>query len=83
MVYLDLPRYVWMDLKTPSARYSCIPIVVIGILLTAATGVLGVICMKNFGRGLKAYVQRGRSKKERQDVEMASKNDTAWQIDED
>lgn len=44
---------------------------------------LGYICMNNFGRGLKMYVQRGRSKKTRQDMEMNKTANTDWQIDED
>ncbi|KAL1936028.1 hypothetical protein VTP01DRAFT_162 [Rhizomucor pusillus] len=62
--------------------YTWICLVIIGILLDIATGVLGYMCMRNFGRGLKAYVQRGWSKR-RQDLEMKQTTDSNWQIDED
>lgn len=60
----------------------CVDIVAIGIVIDLSSGVLGVFCMLNFGRGLKSYVQRGRTKKTRQDLEM-NKANSNWQIDED
>ncbi|CDH60814.1 hypothetical protein RO3G_11563 [Lichtheimia corymbifera JMRC:FSU:9682] len=62
--------------------YTWICLVVIGILIVAATAGLGLVCMNNFGRGLKMYVQRGRGK-QRQDLEMAKNTDNNWQIDDD
>ncbi|KAI9319479.1 hypothetical protein BX666DRAFT_1926425 [Dichotomocladium elegans] len=63
--------------------YTWICLVLIGVLINVATAGLGFICMKNFGRGLKPYVQRGRSKQKAEDLEMAKAKDSNWQIDED
>ncbi|KAI9266894.1 hypothetical protein BDA99DRAFT_579292 [Phascolomyces articulosus] len=70
-------------LQPNNSWYTWICLVLIGIILCAGTGILGGICMNNFGRGLKSYVQRGNSKKAQQDVEMAKNNNNNWQIDED
>ncbi|KAI8140879.1 hypothetical protein BJV82DRAFT_621462 [Fennellomyces sp. T-0311] len=70
-------------LQPDNSWYTWICLVIIGILICAATGSLGAICMNNFGRGLKSYVQRGSSKKTQQDVEMAKNTNNNWQIDED
>ncbi|KAI9322195.1 hypothetical protein BX666DRAFT_2057229 [Dichotomocladium elegans] len=70
-------------LQPNNSWYTWICLVIIGILIDAATGVLGFICMRNFGCGLRSYVQRGKAK-QRQDLEMTKSNaDTDWQIDED
>lgn len=81
--------YTWICLgkrlhkeRIPPCAYFASHIVAIGIVIDLSSGVLGVFCMLNFGRGLKSYVQRGRTKKTRQDLEM-NKANSNWQIDED
>ncbi|KAI9012112.1 hypothetical protein CLU79DRAFT_805918 [Phycomyces nitens] len=62
--------------------YTWIVLVWIGIAMDVATCVLGYICMRNFGKGLKPFVQRGAASK--QDVEASNKTEEDnWQIDED
>ncbi|KAI9279360.1 hypothetical protein BY458DRAFT_502825 [Sporodiniella umbellata] len=63
--------------------YTWIVLVIIGILLDITSGVLGGICMSQFGKGLKPFVQRG-SNKAKMDLEANAKNTSDnWQIDED
>ncbi|KAL0096945.1 hypothetical protein J3Q64DRAFT_1710298 [Phycomyces blakesleeanus] len=62
--------------------YTWIVLVWIGIAMDVATCVLGFICMRNFGEGLKPYVQRGAASK--QDIETSNKaQEDNWQIDDD
>ncbi|KAI7864808.1 hypothetical protein BDF14DRAFT_1830709 [Spinellus fusiger] len=61
--------------------YTWIVLISVGILMDLTTIALGCICMKNFNKGLKPYVQRGDRK---QDIETPSKlQNNTWQIDED
>jgi|JXWR01.1.fsa_nt_gb hypothetical protein len=47
------------------------------------SSILGFICMRNFKKGLKPFVQRG-SNKAKMDIESnALKTRDEWQIDED
>jgi hypothetical protein len=60
-------------------------IVWIGVAFALTTAVLGIICMRNFGKGLKPFVQRG-NVKAKMDIENNMKNAKAqqnWQIDDD
>lgn len=57
----------------------------IGVAFAVITGVLGVICMRNFDKGLKPFVQRG-SVKAKMDIESnisKAKAHESWQIDDD
>lgn len=88
--------YTWIVLsKSTEAFYFYRSIVLIGIFFfflvwigvafAVITGVLGVICMKNFDKGLKPFVQRG-SIKARMDIESnisKAKAHESWQIDDD
>ncbi|KAI8384753.1 uncharacterized protein BYT42DRAFT_492758 [Radiomyces spectabilis] len=63
--------------------YTWIVLIFIGLAFNVITSVLAFMCMRNFGKGLKPYVQRG-STKQKQDVEMnKSKVQQDWQIDDD
>lgn len=44
---------------------------------------LGGVCIHNFGKGLKPYIQRGAEKKEIQQAEIQKQSSGAWIIDED
>lgn len=59
-------------------------IVSIGIAIDLATIVLGILTMKNFGNGLKPFVQRGAKNKSKYgDLELNKTNTTGtWQIDD-
>lgn len=60
-------------------------LVIVGIVFNIITIGLGVVCMRNFGKGLQPYVQRGSNKRKLQDLEMNSKNNNrnSWRIDDD
>ncbi|KAG1140205.1 hypothetical protein G6F37_006973 [Rhizopus arrhizus] len=63
--------------------YTWIVLVFIGIILNMTSSILGFICMRNFKKGLKPFVQRG-SNKAKMDIESnALKTRDEWQIDED
>lgn len=56
----------------------------IGVAFALATAVLGIICMKNFGKGLKPFIQRGSLKLETESNNMKkAKAHESWVIDED
>lgn len=59
-------------------------LVSIGLAVDIATIVLGILAMRNFGEGLKPYVQRGaKSKSKHRDLELSKTTTTgAWQIDD-
>ncbi|KAG2181162.1 hypothetical protein INT43_008744, partial [Umbelopsis isabellina] len=62
--------------------YVWICLVWLGIAIAVATAVLGSICMRNFDKGLKPFVQRGRGKSEK-DLEMNNqKSIDEWKIDD-
>jgi hypothetical protein len=60
-------------------------VVFVGIAVDVITIGLGVISMRNFGKGLKPYVQRGSNKTKLQDLEMNDKAKArqSWRIDDD
>jgi hypothetical protein len=65
--------------------YTWIVLVWLGVAFVLATAALGIICMRNFGKGLKPFVQRG-NVKAKMDLESNMKRSQAhrnWQIDED
>ncbi|CAO3692633.1 unnamed protein product [Rhizopus stolonifer] len=63
--------------------YTWIVLVFIGILLNFTSSILGLVCMRNFHKGLKPFVQRG-SNKAKMDMEStALKTRDEWQIDDD
>ncbi|KAI7898991.1 uncharacterized protein BX663DRAFT_533045 [Cokeromyces recurvatus] len=65
--------------------YTWITLIWIGVAVTLCTCILGYICMRNFGKGLKPFVQRG-SVKTRMDIEnnfINKKANESWVIDED
>lgn len=65
--------------------YTWIVLIWIGVAFAVITGVLGVICMRNFDKGLKPFVQRG-SVKAKMDIESnisKAKAHESWQIDDD
>ena len=60
--------------------------VFVGIATDVITFALGFMCMRNFDKGLKPFVQRGRNKQKlQQDLEMNQKNQSrqSWRIDDD
>ncbi|KAI8393874.1 uncharacterized protein BYT42DRAFT_609639 [Radiomyces spectabilis] len=65
--------------------YTWICFVVVGMILAIATSVLGFMCLRNFGKGLEPYVQRGAKKQEQMDRLELNKHSTSssWQIDDD
>ncbi|CAO3633780.1 unnamed protein product [Cunninghamella blakesleeana] len=65
--------------------YTWIVLVIVGIVFDIITIGLGVVCMRNFGKGLQPYVQRGANKRKLQDLEMSTKDNkrTSWRIDDD
>ncbi|SAM04842.1 hypothetical protein [Absidia glauca] len=65
--------------------YTWIVLVFVGIATDLITIALGIISMRNFGKGLKPYVQRGSNKTKLQDMEMNSKSKArqSWRIDDD
>ncbi|KAI8375892.1 hypothetical protein BD560DRAFT_488616 [Blakeslea trispora] len=65
--------------------YTWIALVCLGIVVTLCTCGLGLVCMSNFNKGLKPFVQRG-SVKVKMDLEnnlRKQKADDNWQIDDD
>ncbi|OAD80022.1 hypothetical protein PHYBLDRAFT_163071 [Phycomyces blakesleeanus NRRL 1555(-)] len=72
-------------LRTHNFWYTWICFVLLGIVLAVTTGTLGAICMYNFGKNLKPYIQRGAKKQEHADNLKLSKQASAelWKIDED
>ncbi|KAG2206131.1 hypothetical protein INT47_003780, partial [Mucor saturninus] len=63
--------------------YTWICFVVLGMIIAVVTAVLGGVCIRNFGKGLKPYIQRGAEKKEIQQAEIQKQSSGAWIIDED
>ncbi|ORX55024.1 hypothetical protein DM01DRAFT_1407075 [Hesseltinella vesiculosa] len=65
--------------------YTWIVLVFVGIATDVITIGLGVMCMRNFDKGLQPFVQRGRNKHKLQDLEMQQKNQSrhSWRIDDD
>ncbi|KAI8063318.1 hypothetical protein BC940DRAFT_307643 [Gongronella butleri] len=65
--------------------YTWIVLVFVGIATDVITFALGLMCMRNFDKGLKPFVQRGRNKQKLQDLEMDQKNKSrqSWRIDDD
>ncbi|KAH8553000.1 hypothetical protein BGW37DRAFT_487998 [Umbelopsis sp. PMI_123] len=62
--------------------YVWICLVWAGIALTVVTSVLGAICLRNFEKGLKPFVQRGRNKSQK-DLEMNNQQSIdEWKIDD-
>ncbi|OZJ03008.1 hypothetical protein BZG36_03973 [Bifiguratus adelaidae] len=63
--------------------YFWIGIVALGIFVSVITAILAFGCMRNFGRGLQPYVQRGSSKRQA-DIEMDKDImlDGDWRIDD-
>lgn len=59
-------------------------IVVLGMVIAIVTAILGAVCILNFDKGLKPYIQRGAEKKEiqNQQAEIQKENAGAWTIDE-
>lgn len=72
-------------IKILTSNYFYI-IVWIGVAFTLVTCILSIICMRNFGKGLKPFVQRG-SVKTRIDLEKNTARDQnnrqSWRIDDD
>ncbi|CAO3694100.1 unnamed protein product [Umbelopsis ramanniana] len=63
--------------------YVWICLVWAGIALTLVTSVLGAMCLRNFEKGLKPFVQRGRNKSSQKDLEMNNqKTIDEWKIDD-
>ncbi|KAI8341103.1 hypothetical protein BC941DRAFT_493096 [Chlamydoabsidia padenii] len=65
--------------------YTWIVLVFVGTAIDAITIGLGIVSMRNFGKGLKPYVQRGNNKTKLQDLEMndKTKDRQSWRIDDD
>ncbi|KAI9012529.1 hypothetical protein CLU79DRAFT_406742 [Phycomyces nitens] len=72
-------------LKTHNFWYTWICFVILGIILAMTTATLGAICMYNFDKDLKPYIQRGAKKQEQTDNLELRKSYSAesWKIDED
>lgn len=47
------------------------------------TAVLAALCIHNFDRGLKPYIQRGSEKKEQAKQQIQKEQSGAWIIDEE
>ncbi|KAG2212821.1 hypothetical protein INT46_008482 [Mucor plumbeus] len=66
--------------------YTWICLIWIGVAFALVSCVLGIICMRNFGKGLKPFVQRG-NVKAKMDLESNNlqnqKAHESWQIDDD
>ncbi|KAG0872218.1 hypothetical protein G6F16_005333 [Rhizopus arrhizus] len=62
--------------------YIWICFVILGMILALTTSALGFVCMTNFGKGLKPYIQRGENK-EKVDIPKKNSIDEPWTIDED
>lgn len=62
--------------------YIWICFVILGMILALTTSVLSFVCMLNFGKGLKPYIQRG-DNKEKVDMAQKDSNDGPWTIDDD
>ncbi|CAO0792040.1 unnamed protein product [Mucor circinelloides] len=66
--------------------YTWICLIWIGVAFALVSCVLGIICMRNFGKGLKPFVQRG-NVKAKMDLEsnnlQKQKAHESWQIDDD
>ncbi|KAI8096167.1 uncharacterized protein BX664DRAFT_274055 [Halteromyces radiatus] len=65
--------------------YTWIVLVFVSFASDVITITLGIICMRNFGKGLKPFVQRGSNKTKLQDLEMndKAKDRQSWRIDDD
>lgn len=65
--------------------YTFICFVVLGMIIAIVTAILGAVCIFNFDKGLKPYIQRGAEKKEiqNQQAEIQKENAGAWIIDEE
>ncbi|ORZ13744.1 hypothetical protein BCR42DRAFT_418987 [Absidia repens] len=65
--------------------YTWIVLVFVGIAIDLITVGLAIISTRNFGKGLKPYVQRGSNKAKHQDLEMNNKTKArqSWRIDDD
>lgn len=56
------------------------------MIIAITTAILGGICISNFGKGLKPYIQRGAKKEEIQNQQAELQKDSGgspWIIDED
>lgn len=64
--------------------YTWICFVVLGMIIAVITAVLGGVCIHNFNKGLKPYIQRGAEKKEIQKEREVQKEQAGpWIIDEE
>ncbi|KAI9478408.1 MAG: hypothetical protein EXX96DRAFT_570764 [Benjaminiella poitrasii] len=61
--------------------YIWICFVILGMIIAAATIVLALLCIMNFNKGLKPYIQRGAEKKET--LQQSKESSEGWIIDED
>jgi hypothetical protein len=74
-----------LQLSFYTKQLSFFLLVWIGVAFALTTAVLGIICMRNFGKGLKPFVQRG-NVKAKMDIENnmnKAKAHESWQIDDD
>ncbi|KAI7906116.1 uncharacterized protein BX663DRAFT_498831 [Cokeromyces recurvatus] len=63
--------------------YIWICFVILGLIIAAATVVLALLCIINFNKGLKPYIQRGIEKKETLHQQNPKNSGEGWIIDED
>ncbi|ORX59441.1 hypothetical protein DM01DRAFT_1317515 [Hesseltinella vesiculosa] len=69
---------------TTNSWYVWICLVGVGIAIDIGTIVLGILCMRNFGRGLKPYVQRGAENKNRHVLQLhKTQSRLSWRIDDE
>ncbi|KAI9366523.1 hypothetical protein BD770DRAFT_376393 [Pilaira anomala] len=72
-------------MKRDEHWYTWICFVILGMMIALTTAGLGVVCIQNFDKGLKRYIQRGAEKKEMLNQQAVIQKDRseAWNIDED
>ncbi|KAG0174316.1 hypothetical protein DFQ28_006769 [Apophysomyces sp. BC1034] len=81
MIFIDF-IFIFIATLKDASWYTWIVLVWIGIAFNLATSALGFICMRNFGKGLKPFVQRGPEGKRDLEMSKSQANDN-WQIDDD
>ncbi|KAI8072805.1 hypothetical protein BC940DRAFT_291677 [Gongronella butleri] len=80
-------HYVLILLQTvdpTDSWYVWICLVCVGMAIDVGTIILGCLCMRNFDRGLKPYVQRGATDKSKHELTLQkSQSRLSWRIDDE
>ncbi|KAI8968409.1 hypothetical protein BDF20DRAFT_916938 [Mycotypha africana] len=85
LVLFDFALIFSQTLQPNNNWYTWICLIWIGVAFALVSSSLGIVCMRNFGKGLKPFVQRGRTKAKIDLEKGLSRRDAhkSWQIDDD